>query len=229
MEPPLEITLGGYYDPDSRAGNLNISLTGIDDAYWDSLYLRIALTESDLYYPGSNGINWHHQVMRDMIPNGMGYPIDISYGETINMSQPFTLPAALVADNCEIIVFAQNDYMKEIYQTARIKINEIPTAIDDEIAGLPTEFKLAQNYPNPFNANTTISYSLDKTAAVELIVYDLAGCEVANLHNGNQNAGNYQIVWDGTNNDGIAASSGIYFYRLAVDGHSFSKRMTLLK
>jgi hypothetical protein len=229
MEPPLDIALSGNYDPDSRTGNLNIRLTGIDDAYWDSLYLRIALTESDLYYHGSNGLNWHNQVMRDMIPNPNGYPIDIGYGETVNMSQPFTLPASLVADNCEIIVFAQNDYMKEVYQTARIKISDIPTGIDDEVAGLPTEFRLAQNYPNPFNAKTLISYSLDKPGAVELAVYDLAGRKVANLYSGTQDAGNYQIIWDGTNDNGIVVSSGIYFYRLDVDGHSFSKQMTLLK
>jgi len=229
MEPPLEITLGGYYNSDSRTGNLNISLTGIDDAYWDSLYLRIALTESDLYYHGSNGLDWHHQVMRDMIPNATGYPIDIGYGETVNRSQSFTLPAQLVAENCEIVVFAQNDYLKEVYQTARIKITDIPTAIDDEVAGLPTEFQLAQNYPNPFNANTTISYSLEKSSEVELTVYDLAGRRVASLYNGAQNTGNYQVVWNGINDDGVVVSSGIYFYRLTVGGQSFSRQMMLLK
>ena len=229
MAPPLEITLGGYYDPDSRTGNLNISLTGIEDAYWDSLYLRIALTESDLYYHGTNGIDWHHQVMRDMIPNAAGYPLEIGYGETVNMVQAFTVPAPLVVNNCEIIVFAQNDYMKEIYQTARIKITDIPTAIDDKVDGLPGEFQLAQNCPNPFNAKTTISYSLEKAGEVKLAVFDLAGRKVANLFSGIQNAGNYQIVWDGADDNGVGVSSGIYFYRLTADNYSYARRMTLIK
>ena len=229
MGPPLEIALGGYYDPDSRAGNLQISLTGIDDAYWDSLYLRIALTESNLYYHGTNGINWHHQVMRDMIPNAAGVPVDISYGETVNLSQPFTLPSQLVAENCEILVLAQNDYMKEVYQAARIKISDIPTAIDDEIAVLPVEFQLAQNYPNPFNANTTISFSLEKTGDVELTVYDLAGRKVIDLVNGVQSAGNHEIIWDGNDANGGNAATGVYFYKLTMAGGSIAKRMVLLK
>jgi hypothetical protein len=56
-------------------------------------------------------------------------------------------------------------------------------------------------------------------------VFDVLGNEVATLVNENKPVGSYKVEFDGSD-----FSSGIYFYRLEVDGnHIDTKRMILLK
>jgi hypothetical protein len=89
---------------------------------------------------------------------------------------------------------------------------------------LPIGFSLQQNYPNPFNPATTIKYSLAKSEHVKLIVYDLLGRQVDVLVDERQNAGPYEISFDGK---GLA--SGVYFYRLEAGSFVDEKRMLLLR
>ena len=221
MESPLEIDIDGTYDDDTREGTLNITLRAIDDAYWDSLYLRIALTESDLFFHAPNGNDWHHQTMRDMIPNANGINFDMSFGDTLEFSQDFAVNQQLASDNCELVVWVQSDYIKEVYQAARFPLAQTSIA---ESAELPENFSLAQNYPNPFNAKTTIYYNLKNTSTVKLEIYDLAGRKVATLTDAVQSAGDYQVVWDAG-----SVASGVYFYHLTADDKNLTKRMVLLK
>lgn len=89
--------------------------------------------------------------------------------------------------------------------------------------------RLFQNRPNPFNPVTTIRYSIPRTSHVELSVYTAAGQLVRQLVNGIQSAGVRETVWDGVDEAGNRAVSGIYFYRLRANGFSYSKKMVLLK
>lgn len=90
-------------------------------------------------------------------------------------------------------------------------------------------FKLKQNYPNPFNPSTTIDYSINRSDNVRINIYDSAGRLVKNLVNGFRRPGDYKVIWDGKNNDGINASSGVYFYQLITKDFQSSKKMILLK
>jgi glycosidase len=97
---------------------------------------------------------------------------------------------------------------------------------------VPAEFALEQNYPNPFNPATTIRFSLPAAADVSLTVFDVLGREVASLAIGRRAAGVHTAVWDGRNAEGNAVGSGIYFYRLSVNGGTNSvlvRKMGLLK
>jgi hypothetical protein len=88
----------------------------------------------------------------------------------------------------------------------------------------PAKFSLFQNYPNPFNPNTTISFSLPSANKVSLKIYDLCGKQVAELVNGQLNAGIHCVEWQVKN-----LPSGIYFYILKSGSFSETKRMVLLK
>jgi len=89
---------------------------------------------------------------------------------------------------------------------------------------VPEGYNLSQNYPNPFNPNTVIRYSLIENRFTTLKVYDVLGNEVTTLVNEKQNAGSYEVDFDGSN-----YSSGVYFYKLQTDNFSEVKKMTLLK
>ncbi|MBD3233932.1 MAG: M28 family peptidase [candidate division Zixibacteria bacterium] len=94
----------------------------------------------------------------------------------------------------------------------------------DGVVELPMETGLYNNYPNPFNAATNINYALANNAYVKLEIYNLMGQKIATLADENQIAGFKSVQWDATD-----LSSGVYFYKLSVDGDVFTKRMTLLK
>lgn len=99
--------------------------------------------------------------------------------------------------------------------------------------GVAAEFELFQAYPNPFNANTTIQYSLSKRAVVSLVVYNMSGRQIATLANDVRDAGLHTVRWNGLNENGSDAPSGLYIYMLQIHNGSqkteLSRKMLLLK
>ena len=90
--------------------------------------------------------------------------------------------------------------------------------------GVPAEFSLSQNYPNPFNPVTKISFSIPDNSYTKLTVYDISGKQVAELVNGELEAGSYNIDFDASQ-----LSSGTYFYRLESGSFAEVKKMILVK
>lgn len=102
------------------------------------------------------------------------------------------------------------------------------TAVEDEAATALTVY-LEQNHPNPFNPSTTISFQLPARQPVQLEVFNVSGQLVKTLVNETKEAGSHDATWDGTNEWGGSATSGVYFYRLQTDSYQATKRMVLLK
>jgi len=94
---------------------------------------------------------------------------------------------------------------------------------------LPVTFALLQNYPNPFNPTTTIRYELPVQAEVRLTIYDLLGRTVRTLVVQKQPAGAHTVVWDGRDNRGRQAATGLYIYRLQAGDFHKTAKMVLLK
>ncbi len=89
---------------------------------------------------------------------------------------------------------------------------------------IPERYELGQNYPNPFNPITKINFAIPKQGFVSLKVYDVLGREVVTLVNEVKTAGNYLVDFDASE-----LASGVYFYKLEVNGFSDVKRMMLIK
>lgn len=95
---------------------------------------------------------------------------------------------------------------------------------------IPDQYSLSQNYPNPFNPTTLINYNIPNAGKVSLAIYDVLGKKVSELVNTFQQAGSYNVTWDGTNQFGTKVTSGAYFYQLKTDnGFIETKKMILLK
>ena len=99
------------------------------------------------------------------------------------------------------------------------------------IAGenIPQAFYLDQNYPNPFNPETQIQFGLAQAVTVKLEIYNLLGQKVKALADQKLSAGEYTMRWNGTNDAGIRAASGIYFYRLTAGDYVESRKMILIR
>ena len=100
-------------------------------------------------------------------------------------------------------------------------------ALDHE--PLPSVFKISGNYPNPFNPKTTINFSVEYAAEVDLSIYSLSGKLVRQFQLGALTSGSQSIVWEGKDNFGNDVPSGVYIYRFQSESHSEARKMTLLK
>ena len=109
------------------------------------------------------------------------------------------------------------------YGITSIKYSQLTNATNNSIPS-QSEYKLYQNFPNPFNPYTYIKYEMPVEGFVEIEVYNVNGSKVQTLVNENQESGNHEIEFNGSN-----LSSGIYFYSIEAGSFLQTKRMILLK
>jgi hypothetical protein len=93
----------------------------------------------------------------------------------------------------------------------------------------PVAYALEQNYPNPFNPSTTIRYSLAKKSDVNLEIYNTLGQRVRTLYSGARSTGEYETIWDGTNDNGGHVASGVYFYRLRTGEYNAVRKLVMIR
>ena len=101
---------------------------------------------------------------------------------------------------------------------------ESTTGIAGLPGGIPTVFSLDGNYPNPFNPTTMIRFGIPTRSRVQLVVYSILGQRVAELINGDIEAGYHDVRFDCGN-----LASGTYIYRLTAPGFSQTKKLVLTK
>ncbi|MFI5144874.1 MAG: T9SS type A sorting domain-containing protein [Ignavibacteria bacterium] len=158
--------------------------------------------DPNIYYSSNSGANWITQYTNQ---SGTGYKY------LTRARNGSTLWACTIAGEVQKYVLP-------------------PNGISNQSNNVPSGYKLFQNYPNPFNPVTKIRFEIPsdvkrEMSNVKIIVYDLPGHEVATLVNENLHPGIYNATWNGSN-----YSSGLYFYRLVVDGKNIAtKKMILVK
>ncbi|UCH15298.1 MAG: T9SS type A sorting domain-containing protein, partial [Bacteroidales bacterium] len=91
---------------------------------------------------------------------------------------------------------------------------------------VPERFTLGQNYPNPVSDLTYIDYMIPDEAQVQLSVYNIVGQHVITLVNKRQLAGQYQVTWDGVDQNNNKVTDGVYIYRIAIRTRDESKVIT---
>ena len=111
-----------------------------------------------------------------------------------------------------------------VNDTVQLDVNLDPSGVESDGVLLPAAFAFYGNYPNPFNARTEFRFAVDRTGAVELVLYNMMGQEVARVVDEVLNAGEYTAAFDAAN-----LPSGIYLARLTAAGHTAVQKTVLLK
>ena len=93
----------------------------------------------------------------------------------------------------------------------------------------PIPLRIESVFPNPFNASTVIRFSLPVTGRVNLSVYDITGRKVRDLVVGSLPAGDHSVAWNGRDNSGRQASSGVFFARIETGKNATARKMLLLR
>lgn len=83
---------------------------------------------------------------------------------------------------------------------------------------------LLGNYPNPFNPETRVRYTVPGPGNVEIRIYSASGGLVRTIQERALSAGSFDVRWDGEDDTGSPAPSGIYLCRIA--GGSANRRPT---
>jgi len=114
----------------------------------------------------------------------------------------------------------------DIWPGQTISIYERPTDIADSDPSLPDRMTLA-TYPNPFNSAINIAVTGGTRPGYELAIYDMLG----RLVNSDliYETDNLNYTWDGLNNSGQPAPSGIYCLRVRNGEFAAEKKITLVK
>ena len=98
---------------------------------------------------------------------------------------------------------------------------------------IPDILEIRQSYPNPFTDFATIEYDVPSAQNVVIRIFNIKGQTIKTLVNEDKNAGYYTVVWDGTNENGDAVSSGVYFCQMYTpknpNGGQFIKAKKMVK
>lgn len=94
---------------------------------------------------------------------------------------------------------------------------------------IPQVTELKSIYPNPFNPSANISFGLAKSSDVEFKIYNSRGQMVRNMALGVKDAGTWNLVWNGTDNNGRAVPTGIYYIQMQAGKDSFIRKAVMMK
>ncbi len=108
-------------------------------------------------------------------------------------------------------------------------VNEFPMPFAEPDVPTVRETGLKSIHPNPFNPQTTVTFTLARAELVRIAIYDVRGTIVRRLTDQSMPAGEHDIVWNGADDAGRPAASGIYFVRLIAGSFSDTKKIVLLK
>ncbi len=93
----------------------------------------------------------------------------------------------------------------------------------------PLVFKMMPNYPNPFNAFTRISFQLPRHEDVRIEIFNILGQRVKSVLDKPCSAGEHVLLWDGRNQTGSAAASGVYICVIITSDWVEMQKMLLLR
>ncbi len=138
----------------------------------------------------------------------------------------------LLAETLSTYVQGRDDFCgDDTFDLVARSDDGVPTAVGENLLmPVPGAARLLPAYPNPFNPSTTLRFDLPRQATVELGIYDVRGRLVRTLVRSEVfSAGRHVMQWNGRDNAGSSAASGVYSLKLMSDGVTHVQRITLLK
>jgi flagellar hook assembly protein FlgD len=141
---------------------------------------------------------------------------------------------------CTSTLYSQTYYMNlwsngkvtsiPIQYIQKVTFSNTPSAIGNKkITTVIESFKLLQNYPNPFNPSTTIEYQIPAEGNVEVRIFTINGQLIRTFKNVHTSSGSHSVTWDGNNEAGQSAASGLYIYQVSYANSIVAKKMMFVK
>jgi hypothetical protein len=106
---------------------------------------------------------------------------------------------------------------------------ELSVGEEERDTRVPEVATLYGSYPNPFNPVTRIAFSVPRTTRVTISIFTVGGRLVRVLVDDLYGAGRHSEPWDGRDEAGARAASGVYVYRVEAGSRDLWGRMVLIK
>ena len=221
----LSVSISGpdQLDP-GESGTFSAQISGGTSPFTYQWYKRV-----DCYNPDLAEQSELYPPVTDETPCGEWFAIG-GNSSSIQISgwQSFSLKV-IVTDNCFDPRIAVSPIHSVVVGSALDKLNA-RNSYDDLRANSQNNIHILCNYPNPFNASTTTIFSLPEAGIVSMIIYNMQGQRIKLLIPAQEfSAGNHQIVWDGRDNLGEYAASGLYLCRLIHGNNMIVLRLQLIR
>lgn len=101
-------------------------------------------------------------------------------------------------------------------------------SVKGALASLGMVLSPVEAFPNPFTpnrdgANDTVTlrfkvFQVLEPVSVSVTIYDLSGAVVGEVFSGKVITSEYEVTWDGTDDEGALVRPGVYVYRVSLDG-----------
>jgi hypothetical protein len=226
-----------YWQPYENTNEVNISLSLDNGASWLAPIAFSGVDVAEDFWLDENGndlgFGAEHAYLSawDGMTPMFAYPAEelIYLGEDAENNQTYRLFFYFHDDDvwgCSTQQEGQAGPGKIVLTAVDFTVN--PTS-NEVVSSTPAKQMLSQNFPNPFNPTTTIEYNVPVNGNVSLNVYNVKGQLVRTLVNENQTIGKHTIVWDGQDNNGATATSGIYFYKMTSSNTTETRKMIMVK
>jgi hypothetical protein len=228
-----------------------INLEQYPSADWDSVYVSFDVVAVDTIIDDTTPdvylavVEDHHRydfpvgrwdyAFRDMVPDGDGEVITIQKGDSLHFDWAYPIDAVYNLDAIITTVFIQNDPDGSVINgKMRNKVMQAAQALVVDVAGVaigdtPSVLYLGKSSPNPFTSETSVAYSLGEAGRVRFSVYSATGQLIKTIVDSDMVPGTYSARWDGRDNGGREAGSGMYYYRLEFRDQTRNGRMVLLR
>jgi len=107
-----------------------------------------------------------------------------------------------------------------------LPITLIVESVNVEQHLLPLETNLIGCFPNPFNPSTTIEFNIEQNAKAEIEIFNIKGQKIKsfNIYSSTE----HSVVWNGDDENSKPVTSGIYYYKLNVNGNTAAVKKCLL-
>ena len=125
-------------------------------------------------------------------------------------------------NNGEIVEFDTSE-INEITFEADVSIEEIV----EFVSKIPIKF--LKNSPNPFNPTTNISFEIGESGKTKIDIFNVKGQKIKTLLNERMEVGKHSVVWNGKDDKNKRVSSGVYFYKVSINGNQKLNKMIMLK
>jgi hypothetical protein len=185
---------------------------------------------TDVLYPPFNG---SEPIYSYVSSDSGGSPY---HGEAIGLMSSSTEFGFIVTDFP--LFFIERDDAIAMVEAVMNRFDEPLGVPEDEPASVPRAYILEQNYPNPFNPSTVITFEIpeimrenndESRDVTTLKIFDMRGRFVRVLVDEKLESARYQVAWDGRYENGAAASSGVYFYRITSGTFNSTRKMVLVR
>ncbi|MEO0123954.1 MAG: Omp28-related outer membrane protein [candidate division WOR-3 bacterium] len=204
---PMRISMWGTYG--SGSGTIYARFRN-DSTASVTAYVYFVITEDSIYYVTPYGDQWHNHVARDYVPNQIGQQVTIPAGDSVTVSQNFTIQSGWNVNRCNIVTWIQNNSTREVYQAGFIKVTNL--TVVEEFNNENVVSKISPT-PNPCVNGTSFQFNINKGVEWKIVIFDALGREMKRIE-GNGTGKTQTVEWNLLDNNNNRVKSGVYFYRL---------------